>query len=146
LGDMRRTLRDDGDDENGRTLDPVREELQGFDGYMRDVCGLSEATRLQRGRIVEGFLLVPLGNGTAIDSANVSQRLAVNRPGFAGDRVQIPSFTLHNDEIKQITMVGSDAGPLKWQLFTNKTEGLYITVKDRRKSPIACAFRIELND
>ncbi|TFH05186.1 MAG: hypothetical protein E4H09_02385 [Spirochaetales bacterium] len=66
--------------------------------------------------------------------------------GIPGDRVQVPSFTLHNDEIRQITMLGSDAGPLKWQLFTNKKEGLYIDMKDRPKSPIACAFKIDLND
>ena len=43
----------------------------------RDVCRLSEATRLQRRRIVRGFLRFQLDNGTAIDGADVPQRLAV---------------------------------------------------------------------
>ena len=66
--------------------------------------------------------------------------------GIPGDRVQVPNFSLHNEEIKQITMLGSGAGPLEWQLFTNKKEGLYINMKDRPKSPIACAFKIDLNE
>ena len=65
--------------------------------------------------------------------------------GIPGDRVQIPYMNLHNDEVKQITMVGSEAGPLNWQLFTGKKEGLYIDLKERPKSQIACAFKIDLN-
>ena len=46
-------------------------------------------------------------------------------------------------------MLGSDAGPLDFQLHSaleGSKEGLYITMKDRPKSPIACAFKIQLKE
>lgn len=77
LGHMKRIMRSDGHDRNRScSLDPVEEKLQGFDGYLRDVCGLSEATRLQRRRIVRGFLRFLFDNMAAIDDANLSQGLA----------------------------------------------------------------------
>ena len=77
LGHMTRTIGGNGDDQNRTcTPDPLREKLQGFDEYMRDVCGLSGATRRQRQRIVEGFLLFQLKNAAAIDGANLPHALA----------------------------------------------------------------------
>lgn len=69
--------------------------------------------------------------------------------GIPGDRVQVPNCTLHPDEIVQVTMLGSDAGPLDFQLHSaleGSKEGLYITMKDRPKSTIACAFKIQLKE
>jgi integrase/recombinase XerD len=77
LGHMTRAVGGDSDHRNRSALVPVQEELQAFDGYMRDVCGLSGATRLQRRRIVQGFLLFQLDHGAAIDGAKMPQWLAV---------------------------------------------------------------------
>lgn len=69
--------------------------------------------------------------------------------GIPGDRIQIANCALHPDEIAQITMLGSDAGPLAYTLYSSLSgnkEGLYIDLKDSPKSRIACAFKIELKN
>lgn len=79
------------------TLDPtsrtaVAQELARFDGHMRDVWGLADNTRRQRGNIVGAFLLAHFGERqitmSKIDAASV-QRFVIGDQGRSAGSIRV---------------------------------------------------------
>ncbi|MBJ6719543.1 hypothetical protein I2750_04605 [Bacillus sp. PR5] len=96
--------------------DGLSRELAAFDAYMRDVAGLAETTRRQRGLIVGRFLAHTFGAGAVIvskiDTASVRQFVMGEGRDWGAGAVRVAGSSI-GGYLKYRQMSGDDAG------FTN---------------------------
>ena len=77
LGHMKRAIADNSTASENSSFVPdlVEDTIQSFDKYMKDTCGLSATTRLQRRRIVRRFLSSRPGGGAVIRNLDLAREI-----------------------------------------------------------------------
>ncbi|MCD4511768.1 tyrosine-type recombinase/integrase [Brucella pseudogrignonensis] len=95
--------------------DGLSRELAAFDAYMRDVAGLAETTRRQRGLIVGRFLAHTFGAGAVIvskiDAASVRQFVLGEGRDWGAGAVRVAGSSI-GGYLKYRQMSGDDVGKL----------------------------------